>query len=284
MALRWTKRRVMVCATVTHRFGRAFRIGALLFTAHMLAAPGAEAVRLTNKRVAKLREALFGPDLKQAQEAVKVLVAARSSKADALLLRSLQMGAPPPLLFQLLDALRVRKPASALDLLRHYASYRDARVRVAALTAVNALPQKEVVGVLIDALDDSSESVRKRAAELLGQRRERRAERMMLRLLRKGDMFVAGPLGSVASADTATALADLLGELPATTITEAFGAMLRRADFGPDPLRVKIVRALGQFSEVEATTVLLEYIASVPSGETRLSKTIAEQLLAGRAQ
>lgn len=251
-------------------------------------------IRLTSAQLDSLRDDLHGPALDTALEAARVLGRSQDPRARALLIGALRMGAPPAVLTALLEATaqqRAIRPPQAMghqaqaapDILAHYCRYRDPTVRIAALRAIGTLPGDEATEVLLDALGDSNAKVRAAAATLLGDRGERRAEAPLLVLLRKRDLFAAEALGAVASAETAMQLADLVTVLPAETVALAFGAMLKRKDFGPDPLRVRIVRALGNLGQDLAAAPLLEYISSIPAREVRLSKTIAEKLVAGRA-
>ena len=124
--------------------------------------------------------------------------------------------------------------------------------------------------------------MRARAARLLAERKERKAERPLFKMLRRGDKSAAGPLGAVGGVETAKQLAELIGELPDESVATALGTMLKRADFGPDPLRDEVVKALGKIPGADATAALVEYVASVPPKEVRQSKTTAEKLLEGR--
>ncbi len=58
--------------------------------------------------------------------------------------------------------------------------------------------------------------------------------------------------------------------------------MIKRKDFGPDPLRTEVVKTLGKIPGADSTAALVEYIASIPPKEVRLSKKTAEKLLEAR--
>lgn len=232
--------------------------------------------------VATLRDQLHSADVAVAVAAAISLGSIRGNAAAEALLEALRLGAPPKLAIALLEAVSRHAAPRAFLLVRHYCGHRNAGVRPAALRTIARLAHKDVDAVLLDALDDSDASVRATAAALVGIRKVTRAESLLLELLARGDRFVAAPLGQVASAQTATRLAEMVGSIPHEAIADAYGEMLKRSDFGPDPLRVKIVEALGRIQGVASTAALLEYVASIPSGEVRRSKRMAQQILAQR--
>jgi len=236
----------------------------------------------TSANVRRLAKDLTGVSAEDAVSAAKALGDVKGSAAGAALIRCLELGAPPAVLVAVIEALGKHRDRRSFTILKHYASYRGVPVRVAALAALSELSVKGVDAILIDALGDSSAKVRGLAAEKLAERNARQAEGVLFALVKRHDALAAGPLGQLASATTATELADLVGEVPDALIASAFGKMLLRADFGPDPLRVQVVKALGRLRGVEATAALVEYVASVPEHEVRRSKAIAEQLIADR--
>jgi len=124
--------------------------------------------------------------------------------------------------------------------------------------------------------------VRAKAARDLGELNDRRAERPLFKMLRRGDAAAAGPLGTVGGVETAKQLAELIGELPDRVLATALGTIVKRKDFGPDPLRKELVKTLCKIPGADATAALVEYIASVPEKEIRLSKKEAEKCLEAR--
>jgi HEAT repeat protein len=195
---------------------------------------------------------------------------------------ALQLGAPPKLTLALLEALGLHQSPKSITLLRHFARYRRPEVRVAALKALAAINSPKVPPILINALGDSSPMVRARAARTLGELKERRAERPLFKMLKRGDSSAAQPLGIVGGVETAKQLAELIGELPDAVVATALGTILKRPDFGPDPLRNEVTKAICKIPGADATAALVEYIAAVPEKEVRLSKKTAEKCLETR--
>jgi HEAT repeat protein len=232
--------------------------------------------------VDRLKADLHGVDLDRAVAAASALGSLKDPRARDALLGALTLGAPPKMALALIEALGQHKDPKTLNLLRHYCRNRNVRVRVAALRAVSGLEAKGVVATLIAALADNNPMTRATAARLLGARKEVRAQRSLFKMLRRGDKSAAGPLGRVGGVEAAKQLAEMIGEVDGGAISTAFGEMLKRKDFGPDPLRLQVVKALGRIPGVAATAALAEYIASVPAKDIRISKKIAERILANR--
>jgi HEAT repeat protein len=246
--------------------------------------PGLAIAQMTGN-VDKLKADLHGDNLDRAVAAASALGSLQNPQALDALVGALQLGSPPKLTLALLEGLELQKSPKAIDLLRHFAQNRRAEVRMAALRALggeNGINDPRVPPILIKALGDSSPMVRATAGRLLSERKERKAERPLFRMLKRGDKSAAGPLGMVGGVETAKALGELIGELPDDVVCTALGAMLKRSDFGPDPLRDEVVKALGKIPGADATAALVEYVASVPPTEVRRSKTTAEKLLEGR--
>jgi HEAT repeat protein len=252
---------------------------ALLGLSLLLSTPGS--AQMTGN-VDKLKADLHGESLDRAVAAASALGSLKDPEAFDALLGALQLGAPPKLTLALVEALELHKSTKAIDLLRHFAANRRPEIRVAAIKALGAIDDVRIIPVLLHSLHDSSPMVRAQGARLLAERKERRAERPLFKMLRRGDKSAAVPLGAVAGVETAKHLAELIGELSDASIANTLGAMLKRADFGPDPLRVEVVKTLGKIPGVDATAALVEYIASVPPKEVRLSKVQAEKMLEGR--
>lgn len=258
------------------------RLFAAVFVLGLLGSSSQVVAQMTGN-VDRLKANLHGVDLDRAVAAASALGSlSKDARARDALLGALQLGAPPKLTLALLEAIGQHKDPQALPLLRHYAANRRVKIRVAALRAIGELGVKEIDPVLIDALGDSNPMVRARAARLLGQRKVHRAEGPLFKMLKRGDKAAAGPLGKVGGVEAAKRLAELIGEVPDEAIADAYGEMLKRKDFGPDPLRVQVVKALCKLPGVSATGALVEYIAVVPPKEIRLSKKIAEQCVEKR--
>jgi hypothetical protein len=90
-------------------------------------------------------------------------------------------------------------------------------------------------------------------------------ERTLITLLERGD--TAAPaigLGAIGGYYTARYLAVNLKKLPEITIAKIYRTLLLRRDFGPDPVRYWVVRALGEMKGTHATEALATYAADPP--------------------
>lgn len=229
-----------------------------------------------------LKADLHGDDVNKAVAAASALGSLENSEALDALMGALQLGAPPKLLGALIEALGLHKNPKTLDLLNHFCGNRNTAIREIALKAVGGINAPRRGRILIGALGDSHPMVRATAARLIGELKLKAAERPLFRMLQNGDVAAATPLGLVGGVEMAKQLAEQINKLPDAALARAFGQMLRRDDFGPDPLRTQVVKALGKIPGAEATAALVEYVASVPEKEVRLSKKIAENVLERR--
>ncbi len=228
----------------------------------------------------KLKADLYGDNLDKAVAAASALGSLKKeSRALDGLLAALQLGTPPLLTIALLEAVELHETSTSIPVLERYTKHRRQEIRVAAVKALGAIKDKKVIIILIRALADSNPMVRARAARILGERKERKAERSLFMMLKRRDTSAASPLGIIAGPDTARHLGELIGDLPGGALANAFRTMLLRKDFKPDTLRDEVVKAVGRLSCKESAAVLADYIASVPPKELRMSKNTAKALL-----
>jgi len=238
--------------------------------------------------LARERKALWGKNLKQAVKAADRLGRSRNAKALDLLMESLQLGAPteycksrgkctPDLAVALVRAIGRHQNARAVNLLANYARNRDAKVRAESVRALGVLrdPQsaKKIVASMTTALSDRDVQVRMAAAWVIAHRtraklvlpKRERLEGLLIQLLDRGD--TAAPsigLAAIGGYLTARHLAVNLKKLPEITIAKVYRSLLVRKDFGPDPIRQWIVRALAQIKGQHATEALANYAANPP--------------------
>lgn len=224
----------------------------------------------------------MGPDADRAVAAASSLGLLTDARAMAALAGGLDLGLPPRVAAASLEALASKKDPALLDLFRRYAQHRRPELRKIALEAAGALVLPASVAVLIDALGDTDATVRAKAARALGERRERAAEEPLLRLLMRGDEAAGEPLGAVAGIGTAKRLLDLIGQVPDRALALAFGGCLLRADFGPEPLRVDVVKALGKLPGTEPVALLEDYDRGLAEKDDRPSRAEARRILEGR--
>ena len=224
----------------------------------------------------------MGSDVDRAVAAASSLGVLADPRAMAALAGALDLGLPPRVAAASLEALASKKEAALLDLFRRYAQHRRPEIRKVALEAAGALVLPGSVAVLIDALSDTDATVRAKAARLLGERREKAAEDPLFRLLVRGDDAAGEPLGAVAGIGTAKKLIDLIGQVPDRALALALGGCLARVDFGPEPLRVDVVKALGKLPGTEPVALLEDYDRGLAEKDDRPSRAEARRILEGR--
>lgn len=160
-----------------------------------------------------------------------------------------------------------------------------AKVTPAATETAAAPVAPQVVPLLIAALSDSSAEVRAVAAESLGERRERSAEPALIKLLLRKDSAAPAALGKIGGADTARALSEMIGNVPDSFITETLGLLLLRSDFGPDPLRLEVVKTLGKLPGSQPIDILSDYLKETgkdKADKARLSRIEASKIIEQR--
>jgi HEAT repeat protein len=238
--------------------------------------------------LARERKALWGKDLKQAVKAAQKLGRMRSAKALDLLMETLQLGAPtescktrakctPNLAVVLVKAIGQHKSPRAVNLLATYARNRNAKVRAQAVRSLGVLAEpkvaKKIVASMIKSLSDRDVQVRMAAAWVIAHRtrkrlvlpRREKLEGLLIKLLDRGDTAAPGiGLAAIGGYLTARHLAVNLKKLPEITIAKIFRSLLVRKDFGPDPIRQWIVRALAEIKGQHATEALANYAANPP--------------------
>jgi hypothetical protein len=120
--------------------------------------------------------------------------------------------------------------------------------------------------------------VRAAAGEALAARHERTATPRLFALVKRGDAGAASPLAALATADLIPQIAELAGTVDDGVVAATLGDYAQRGDV-PDRLRLDVVRTIAKLAGAEATTALVEYIASVPAKDDRPSKREAQKLL-----
>jgi HEAT repeat protein len=155
-------------------------------------------------------------------------------------------------------------------------------VRREAVKALGAINDARAIAVLLERLGDEAPEVRAAAADSLAARKEARALPRLIRLVRRADPGAAAPLGQLATPETISQLAELQGAVADGLLATVLGAYIKRADAG-DGVRIEALRVLAKLHGAEATTELVEYLASIPARDNRPSKREAQRLLDARS-
>jgi HEAT repeat protein len=256
------------------------RIASLSLMTLLAAAPAAAGELETWK--AQVAEA----DDARAEEAALKLAGSTDPRSLDVLLDALAVGGSPKVQGTLLGALGNKKDPRALEVLKHFAKNRNPELRKKAVAALGELAGEEgrrAVPALLEALADPAPEVRGTAAEALGKRKERQAETRLLKLLAHGDEPAARALAQLATPDLAHRITELLGTISDALLCTAIGDMLKRGDFGPDPIRLELIKTLNKVPGVDSTTTLVEYLSATEKDKMRPSRIEAQKILDQRS-
>ena len=226
--------------------------------------------------------ALNGADLEAAAKAADTLGASAEPAAHDALLDALALGLPPAVTTNAFTGL-VKHPAPPdVAALRRYATHHTPTVRSAAIGALAMYPDPNARLAVVAGLHDPVASVRAASATAAGKGRIRDAVEPMMKLLAKGEEAAARGLAVMADTELARKLADQLGKVPEASLALALGLILKRPDFGPDPERVEIVRAIAKIADSSAVTALTDYLDATPKNPPRPSRQEAQGVVEAR--
>ncbi len=227
--------------------------------------------------------ALSGIDEEAAMKAAEMLGSSTDSLAHDALLDALAFGLPPRVAIPAMAALTMHPAPNDVVALKRYAGHHNPNVRSAAVGSLSAYPDPVARAAVVAALHDPTGLVRTAAAGAAAKGRVRDAVEPMLLLLAKGEESSARSLALLADPDLARKIADHYGKVPDASLALTLGLILKRADFGPDPARVDIVRAIAKIQDPAAVAQLKDYIDSVPKNPPRPSRQDAVLVIDARA-
>lgn len=226
--------------------------------------------------------ALNGADDDAAMAAATTLGGSEQPAAHDALLDALAFGLPPRVAVAALAALTQHPAPADVQALKRYAGHHTPMVRAAAINALASYPNPEARAAIASALHDPAGLVRTAAAGAAAKGRVRDAVEPMIKLLAKGEESSARSLAALADPDLARKLADHYGKVPDASLALALGLILKRQDFGPDPARVEIVRAMAKIQDIAATNQLKDYLDVTPKNPPRPSRQEAEMVWSAR--
>lgn len=239
---------------------------------------GAKASAVSASEIA----ALHGAQVEAAAKAAETIGENSAPAAHDALLDALAMGLPASVAVPAIVGLAKHPaPPDVLALVR-YANHINPSVRNAAITALAQYPDPAAHKVVIERLGDSVAVVRATAATASAKGKIKKAIDPLLVLLSRGEEPAARALAAMADVELAARIADQLGKVPAESLALCLGAILVRADFGPDTARVEVVRAIGKIEDKSAVTALQDYLANSPKTPARTSRTEAQMIVDAR--
>jgi HEAT repeat protein len=233
--------------------------------------------------LATLKQKIASADENEAEDAARRLGELGDGKSLDVLLDALALGPGPKVQAAILGALAGKKDARAVGVVKHFTRNRNTLVRKRAVQAIGELGDPRAVAPLIAALSDPVEEVRAAAAAALGKRKEASAADRLVKLLEHKDAAAAPALAQIAGPPLVHRLSEMLGQVPDDLLCTTLAEILKRPDFGPDPVRLEIVKTLSKVPGVDSTTALVEYLAASEKDKTRPSRLEAEKIVAERS-
>ena len=233
---------------------------------------------------ASLAKDLGDNDEARAIEAAATLGRSSDPKAVEALVAALDAGTTPKAAVAICAALGAKKDARAVPILVQYAHHRAPEVRKAALAALAQINDARAAAALSAGLGDSDAEVRAAAARGIAERRDKSAEERLIKLMEHRDASAATALAAIATPQLAHRLSEMLGSVPDPILCTALGEMLKRGDFGPEPIRVEVVHTLAKVPGVDSTAVLLDYVASTEKDKNRPSRLEAQKIVDERSR
>ena len=236
------------------------------------------------EEIEALRAEMHQPSEPKAIEAAQKLAEDASPQALEAMLDELSLGAPPKVQAELIEGLVKSKDPRTFDVLLHYSKNRNSLLRKKAIKALSKLTDPRIQGILVNALSDSVADVRAAGAKALAERLDKApvVEDALVKLLAHRDEAAVEALGTLGGPGTARRLGELSGQIPDGLLANTFNALLSRADFGPDPLRLEVVKAIGKLTGPEATAALKDYIKASENDKSRPSRKEAKDIIEKR--
>jgi HEAT repeat protein len=248
-------------------------------------APKAAPKAAAPKKIGELPAAsatLSGANADEAAAVALGLGADARPAAHEALLDALAMGLTAQVATPALQGLAQHPAPPDVVALRRYATHRDPIVRSAALGVLALYPSPDAHAAIVAGLHDMTPAVRAAAAAAAAKGRVKDAIDPLFKLLARGEEPAARALAALADADLARKIGDQLGQVPDGVLAICLGGVLKRPDFGPDPARVEIVRAIAKISGPEAVSALTDYLEATPKNPPRPSRAEAQKVVDAR--
>ncbi len=225
---------------------------------------------------------LWGGSNDAAAKAAETLATSSDPAAHEALLDALAIGMPPAVAVSTISALTAHPAPPDVAALVRYSVHHNPQVRSAAYGALALYPAPDAKAAIVTGLHDMNGSARDAAAMAAAKGRVREAIEPLFELLARSDDGVSKALSTMADAELARKIGDQFGKVPEPILAQTLGAILKRPDFGPDPARVDLVRAIGKIQDASAVGVLTDYLDATPKNPPRQSRQEAQKMVEAR--
>jgi HEAT repeat protein len=261
---------------------RTWLVGLALALSGQSAAIAKGPAKSSKASIAPLMKALESESVEDAAKAAETLGASTDPAAHDALLDALAWGLPPAVAVDAIAALGQHPAPPDVTALERYAGHHNPSVRSAALAALAMYPDPAAHKLVVAGLHDSLGTVRGAAAAAAAKGHIREAIEPLFDLLARNEEPAAKALAAMADADLVRRIGDQLGKVPDRVLAQCLGMILKRADFGPDTVRVEVVRALGKIQDQSALDALSDYVDATPKNPPRESREEAQKMVEAR--
>jgi HEAT repeat protein len=212
---------------------------------------------------------LASPDLRTVLDAIGTLANAVDRRATQPLIQLLRLGPPDDITQGAIQALGAISDPASVDALIEYTRHRRSRVRRMAVESISQIRDPRVDDkvneALRNALRDSNDRVRSRAAIALGEHGDRGALEVLFLAWDRNVADAAIAIGKLGGVAEAQRLAGYLGRRQLSEILPGFDEFLRRADF-PEAAKLDLVKKLEEIAGPDVKRFLTNFLASPPPG------------------
>jgi HEAT repeat protein len=240
------------------------------------------AAKAPKSDLAPLMKALESESVENAAKAADALGASAEPAAHDALLDALAWGLPPAVAVSAIAALGQHPAPPDVVALQRYAGHHNPSVRSAAFAALAMYPDPAARKLVVAGLHDATGTVRGAAAAAAAKGRVREAIEPLFDLLARSEEPAAKALAAMADADLVRRIGDQFGKVPDPILAQCLGMILKRQDFGPDTVRVEVVRALGKIQDQSALAALSDYVDATPKNPPRQSREEAQKMVEAR--
>jgi HEAT repeat protein len=228
----------------------------------------------------ELSALLASQDADELRFGIETAASSRKPGSAALLAARVREGLPAELVGPAIDALSaLGDAAAASDVLTELSAHRRPAVRARALLAVSLLRTANAEGLLVRGLSDQDESVRKAAADGLGEIGSKQALAPLFRALERGVDGAAAALGKLVEASTVPRVTAYFGRTSFFSLAPLLDALLLRRGFAEEA-KLSLIDAIVKQASAEARAYLESLSAQLPpDAPARVRKAITDALM-----